>query len=379
MAGTVSSTTQSSSMAAKFFQMQMRYHIGRSLVRRSILCLLSSSTLLFLLIGNLRPSANVGKRDVAFSKIARAGSGFERRHRQLKQSGFTGELFRQRFRKKGERMYNHDSIDKIRKRKPRPRRDEYDDDEDRYIEDEFGNVYQTQAVDEEDYGEETEEYQASFEKFRNRGPSFEEDLDEETGEEQVAFTELRKRCVRPWSQLLSKCRTHKKESISVVVLCGAAPGNIGAALRSAAVLGIAAVCVLGMGTKRDDLKQALRVSQIDRRPQWKTKLVPVPDDLTPCEALSTLRDEAGLSLVGLTAEGGGSKPLWEVDLARPRLALVFGSDSDDGIAFPQGSGKELEVAATIPMPTPDDMLNLSNTVAAVCYERHRQVHQKSMT
>lgn len=188
---------------------------------------------------------------------------------------------------------------------------------------------------------------------------------------------LRERCVQPWDEFLADCGT-SFDGRCVVALCGAAPGNTGAILRSCAVLGVAAVCVLGAGhMPREDVKTALRVSQIDRKPHWDTALVPLPADVGAEEMLGRLR-QTGFHIVGLTAaEGGASgppRPLWEVDLTHPRLVLVFGKDEEDGIAFPDGAGVQLDAAAIIPMrPGTDDMLNLASTVAAVVYERHRQL------
>lgn len=185
--------------------------------------------------------------------------------------------------------------------------------------------------------------------------------------------ELRERCICAWPQFLEVC-ANSKIPISVIVLCGAAAGNVGSALRSCALLGVTAVCVLG-GLQLDAMKDALRVAQLDRKPHWNVVLVPGPEEGEMVEALGELQ-AAGLTLVGLTAAFAGSRPIWDFDLTLPKLALVFGRDAADDQAFPPGAAGRLDAAVTIPMSQRadgSDSLNLSNTVTAVAYERSRQL------
>lgn len=213
---------------------------------------------------------------------------------------------------------------------------------------------------------------------------------------------LKEQHVQSWQQFLTDWEgSAPSVGGCIVVLCGAAAGNVGAVLRSCAVLGVTALCVLGMDyLNREEVKKIANVSQIDRKPHWGIKLVPVPNGDATNQALSGLR-AAGFHFVGLTAESSFEPdqphqeqqkqeqqqlqtqhpksvpeevPLWEVDLTMPRLVLVFGRDEDDGEAFPKSVGSQLDAAATIPMQVgTNDMLNLSSTVAAVVYEWRRQL------
>mmetsp|Transcript_14100 Transcript_14100/g.27853 ORF Transcript_14100/g.27853 Transcript_14100/m.27853 type:complete len:338 (+) Transcript_14100:64-1077(+) len=211
---------------------------------------------------------------------------------------------------------------------------------------------------------------------------------------------LKERHVHNWQQFLTQWEDGSVPSAGgcIVVLCGAAAGNVGSVLRSCAVLGVSALCVFGMDyLSREDVKKIVNVSQIDRKPHWGTKLVPVPNGDATNQALSRLR-VAGFHFVGLTAASSlqpdqqhhqqqqqqqqtqqsrsvpDALPLWEVDLTMPRLALVFGRDEDDGEAFPHAVCSHLDIAATIPMQAgTQDMLNLSSSVAAVVYEWRRQL------
>lgn len=185
---------------------------------------------------------------------------------------------------------------------------------------------------------------------------------------------LRARCMCPWEELLSQLEAGKGPDC-IVVLCGVAPGNLGAILRTCVLLGVAAVVVLE-GLSHSAVTRALRTSQVERRPHWEIALVPVPEDITPASALGRLR-MAGIRLIGLTADytnRGATPPLWEVDLGEPGLGLVFGRDVDDGRAFSEGVEECLDGVATVPMcfASGTDTLNVSHTVSIVVYEHQRQ-------
>ncbi|CAJ1340795.1 unnamed protein product, partial [Effrenium voratum] len=131
---------------------------------------------------------------------------------------------------------------------------------------------------------------------------------------------------RSWEELLEPC-----ERQCLVVLDKPQPGQVGAVLRSCALLAGAgpepcagsgvqcAVVVLGgLGSARTN--QEIRISQLQRRPGWGVSLV-APDLLLP-EALAALKGR------GFTAvDCGGELPprLWDQPLAAPRLALIFRS------------------------------------------------------
>ncbi|CAK0872241.1 unnamed protein product, partial [Prorocentrum cordatum] len=117
---------------------------------------------------------------------------------------------------------------------------------------------------------------------------------------------LLRRRVQPWPQLLADLGGASGPDC-VVVLCGAAPGNLGAVLRACALLGVTVVCALG-GPSRTAIRKALRTSQVERRLEWDVRLVPVPESTPPAAAVAALR-AAGLALVGLAAEErAGGKP-----------------------------------------------------------------------
>eukprot|EP00929_Paragymnodinium_shiwhaense_P103800 TRINITY_DN67575_c0_g1_i1.p1 TRINITY_DN67575_c0_g1~~TRINITY_DN67575_c0_g1_i1.p1 ORF type:complete len:342 (-),score=54.87 TRINITY_DN67575_c0_g1_i1:126-1052(-) len=207
---------------------------------------------------------------------------------------------------------------------------------------------------------------------------------------------LRARYVTEWEQFLEDISAGRGPE-AAVVLCGANPGNIGAALRLSALLGVAAVVVLG-GVTANAVTKALRTSQVERKPHWDITLVPVPESKSPGVALGELRT-CGWSLAGLLAPGfermGKIRekpvPLYTVNLARPKLALVFGADEFDGEPFPPDAVTQLDTLVTIPMmcepassggslPMEDatDCLNLASAVSVVVYERMRQIQQQKI-
>lgn len=65
------------------------------------------------------------------------------------------------------------------------------------------------------------------------------------------------------------------------------------------------------------------------------------------------------------------------------VALVLGSDEEDGEDFGEGVEEQLDALATVPMKdfdpaaAPRDTLNLAAAAAIVAYERSRQLERKS--
>eukprot|EP00439_Symbiodinium_sp_Y106_P055871 s5942_g7.t2 len=157
---------------------------------------------------------------------------------------------------------------------------------------------------------------------------------------------------------------------SCVVLCGARPGNVGSTLRICALLGLPFLVVVGLS--RDKCKKAVELSQLGEDPG--VSLVKPPLHLEAHEVLQGLRAACGLRLLGLTAHsaGGEAKPIWNLRLTCPGVALVFGREHD---GIPPDAEMLLDEAATIPMVVDGEKgsLNVSHAAALVLYERRRQL------
>eukprot|EP00931_Biecheleriopsis_adriatica_P065428 TRINITY_DN39956_c0_g1_i1.p1 TRINITY_DN39956_c0_g1~~TRINITY_DN39956_c0_g1_i1.p1 ORF type:complete len:194 (+),score=32.44 TRINITY_DN39956_c0_g1_i1:274-855(+) len=159
----------------------------------------------------------------------------------------------------------------------------------------------------------------------------------------------------------------------ILVLCGSQyPGNLGSSMRACALQGITWICVLG-GVKSDFIKAAFRAAQLDRpeAASWEVRLTHAPAELAPAVALSRLRDEWGFELVGLT-DAAGAVPVWEAELSRPGLALVFGKESG---GIPPEAELVLNATVTVPQVT-EGCLNVSHAVAITAYERRRQAQTR---
>eukprot|EP00933_Yihiella_yeosuensis_P021918 TRINITY_DN17278_c0_g1_i1.p1 TRINITY_DN17278_c0_g1~~TRINITY_DN17278_c0_g1_i1.p1 ORF type:complete len:265 (+),score=42.73 TRINITY_DN17278_c0_g1_i1:82-876(+) len=164
----------------------------------------------------------------------------------------------------------------------------------------------------------------------------------------------------------------QKDSTCVAVYCGNHAGNIGAALRVSALLGISILLVIG-GFGNNAISSALRIAQLQRRPEWGVRLVVAPEAMAAKEVLLELQ-QVDLKLLGLTAhEEDGSVPeIWHTDLRIPKLAFVFGRESD---GIPSEAEEILDAKATIPMTVDgsEGSLNVSQAAALVFYERRRQL------
>eukprot|EP00929_Paragymnodinium_shiwhaense_P065788 TRINITY_DN32958_c0_g1_i2.p1 TRINITY_DN32958_c0_g1~~TRINITY_DN32958_c0_g1_i2.p1 ORF type:complete len:281 (+),score=48.07 TRINITY_DN32958_c0_g1_i2:116-958(+) len=183
---------------------------------------------------------------------------------------------------------------------------------------------------------------------------------------------LRKRFVREdWDAVLNEIRL--AESTSVVVLCGVSHGgNLGAVLRTCALLGIPYVILLG-GITRDSLDRALWSAQLRKRQDWVVTLALAPEELAVDAALAALRDDAQVEMVAVSAHGQESRDLWDTDLSSRRLAVIFGREKD---GIPVEALPLLPKAVTIPMEVSGDKgsLNQAHSVSLVAYERRRQRH-----
>ena len=150
---------------------------------------------------------------------------------------------------------------------------------------------------------------------------------------------LHQRHVTSSQELLKRLESGKVKSL--MLLCGATAGNLGAILRSSTLLEIDAVCILGQEEpSKATLDKAFRFSMLEQRNHWDTLVVPVAlktDDGVPGRFLLDLK-EKGVKLVGMVA---GSDPtygsetcdLWDLDLSTEPVAFVFGTDEEDGSAF----------------------------------------------
>ena len=150
---------------------------------------------------------------------------------------------------------------------------------------------------------------------------------------------LHQRHVTSWQELLKRLESGKVTSL--MLLCGATAGNLGAILRSSTLLEIDAVCILGKEEpSKATLDKAFRFSMLEQRNHWDTLVVPVAlktDDGVPGRFLLDLK-EKGVKLIGLVAGsdltyGSETRDLWDLDLSTEPVAFVFGTDEEDGSAF----------------------------------------------
>lgn len=176
--------------------------------------------------------------------------------------------------------------------------------------------------------------------------------------------------VRDWGGVLSEIREGRPACVAV--MCGVAHGgNLGAVLRTCALLGVPLVVALG-GLNRGDVDKAIWSSQLRKRPGWNVTLATPDKETSVTSALEQLRG-AGLPLIGVTAHADAdSVPLWEADLSGDRIALVFGREKD---GIPEEAVPLLGGAVTVPMEVPgtEGSLNVSHAVSLVAYERRRQL------
>eukprot|EP00929_Paragymnodinium_shiwhaense_P058687 TRINITY_DN29407_c1_g1_i1.p1 TRINITY_DN29407_c1_g1~~TRINITY_DN29407_c1_g1_i1.p1 ORF type:complete len:162 (+),score=11.59 TRINITY_DN29407_c1_g1_i1:103-588(+) len=104
---------------------------------------------------------------------------------------------------------------------------------------------------------------------RCRRHSATDELQGESMEPMAAKVKLseRRHFIKDWSVVLAALK--RGQPVSVVVLCGVnRGGNLGAVLRTAAMLGVPLVVALG-GIDDDTLDAALWTSQLLRRPSWR--------------------------------------------------------------------------------------------------------------
>jgi tRNA G18 (ribose-2'-O)-methylase SpoU len=155
--------------------------------------------------------------------------------------------------------------------------------------------------------------------------------------------------------------------LTVIIFTGSQyPGNLGTTMRSAAMLGIKWIAVLG-GLKGNMIDQVFRAAQVGRNEQWDVRLVIADAELPATTAFLKLR-KLGMNLVGLT-DAAHASPVWDVDFAHERLALVFGKETG---GIPRDAELQLHVLATVPQAAAGN-LNVANAAAIVAYERHRQL------
>lgn len=157
--------------------------------------------------------------------------------------------------------------------------------------------------------------------------------------------------------------------LTAIVFAGSQyPGNLGTTMRTAALLGIRWIAVLG-GLRGNGIDQVFRAAQLGRDEQWDVRLVVADADMTAEDAFAELKG-SGMNLVGLT-DASDAAAVWDVDLAQERLALVFGKETG---GIPREAELRLDVLATVPQLAPGN-LNVANAAAIVTYERHRQLQR----
>lgn len=161
------------------------------------------------------------------------------------------------------------------------------------------------------------------------------------------------------------------EPLTAIVVTGSQyPGNLGTIMRTAALLGIKWVAVLGgLPGGNKTVGQVFRSAQLNRDEQWDVHLVVADDDLSVGNAFVELRN-LGMKLVGLT-DAIDAVPVWDVDLTQTRMALVFGKETG---GIPHEAERQLDILATIPQLS-EGNLNVAQAAAMVTYERHRQLQR----
>jgi len=157
--------------------------------------------------------------------------------------------------------------------------------------------------------------------------------------------------------------------LTAIVFAGSQyPGNLGTTMRTAALLGIKWIVVLG-GLNGNMIDRVFRAAQLRPDEQWDVHLVVANDDLSADDAFIELH-RLGMKLVGLT-DSVDALPVWNVDLTQKRLALVFGKETG---GIPHEAELQLDILATVPQLSRGN-LNVANAAAMVTYERHRQLRQ----
>ncbi|CAE7254799.1 unnamed protein product, partial [Symbiodinium necroappetens] len=152
---------------------------------------------------------------------------------------------------------------------------------------------------------------------------------------------------------------------SVAVLLKPSPGSVGATLRVCALLGVPFLLVLG-GLGSAARNKEIRISQLQRRPDWGVALLTPPEEVRLSEALCELKG-LGFHTLGLSCSEEATE-LWEADLRHDRMAFVFGEDGLDQIAT-----EEVHAIAHIPIEEGRGCrLSLPHSASMVFYEHQRQ-------
>ncbi len=136
------------------------------------------------------------------------------------------------------------------------------------------------------------------------------------------------------------------------------PGNLGAALRSAAAFGVDAVVLPRRGS-------AGVGETVMRRSAGALEHVRLVQVVNLARALRRLRD-SGLWVIGLEPCG---PPLWEAFDLRQRVTLVLGSE---GRGLRRLTREACDAWAGIPIPGAIDSLNVSVACGVALYEVLRQ-------
>jgi RNA methyltransferase, TrmH family len=136
------------------------------------------------------------------------------------------------------------------------------------------------------------------------------------------------------------------------------PGNLGAAIRSAAAAGATGVVAAGASADPFGWK-SLRGSM------GSAFRVPLVRESDPRETIAWLHEEG---VTTIAAAPRGARALWDVDLRRP-VALLLGSEGQ-GLP-PELSGAAREAIA-IPMAAGVESLNVAAAAALIAYEARRQ-------
>ena len=152
----------------------------------------------------------------------------------------------------------------------------------------------------------------------------------------------------------------------MAILCEPSPGSVGATLRVCALLGVPFLLVLG-GLGSAARNKEIRISQLQRRPDWGVALLTPPVEVLLPEVLEKLRG-CGFSTLGLSYDND-VPDVWEADLTDDRMALIFGEDGRESL----DEAREHVQAVRIPIAEGHGCrLSLPHAASMVFYERQRQ-------
>lgn len=165
----------------------------------------------------------------------------------------------------------------------------------------------------------------------------------------------------PWS-----CDRVVKQTLQGLVVCAVGvqdPGNLGALIRTADAGGASGIVVV-KGSADPFGWRAIRGAM------GSTFRIPI----ATTESVSSLIHSARIQkLKIMAAVPRGGTPLYEVELAGPRLLLV----GSEGAGLLETIGQEADIRISVPMSQPVESLNVAVAAALIIYEAKRQQSSRS--